>query len=123
MVKDCVKCVKQKSRDKQTPKIPNTTNLYEVNADTFQLPKGIILLDIFHRVKHKTPQHHNIPILNAKNVPCSIGKNMPIASMCHVGIVRRPRRSAGAGSGVTPLNYFPRYHKIPVYNLNWIIKV
>ena len=27
----------------KTPKIPNTTNLYELNADTFQLPEGIIL--------------------------------------------------------------------------------
>ena len=33
----------------KTPKISNTTNLYEVSADTFQLPEGIILLDILHR--------------------------------------------------------------------------
>ena len=58
----------------KTLKIPNTTNLYELNVDTFQLPEGIILLDILHRVDNKTPQHLNIPILNAKNVPCNIGK-------------------------------------------------
>ena len=64
----------------KTPKIPSTTNLYELNADTFQL-----LLDILDRFSHKNPQHLNIPILNAKNVLCSIGKNMPIASMWPVG--------------------------------------
>ena len=53
----------------KTPKIPNTTDLYGVNADTFQLPKGVIL------------QRLNIPMLNAKNVSISICKNMPIASM------------------------------------------
>ena len=69
----------------KTTKIPNTINLYELNADTFQLPEGIILLDILHRVNHKTQQHLNIPMLNARNVPCSIGKNMLIASMCPAG--------------------------------------
>ena len=58
----------------KTPKIPNTTNPYELNADTFQLPEGVILLDILHRVDQKTPQHLNIPILNAKNIPSNIGK-------------------------------------------------
>ena len=65
----------------KTPKICNTTNLYEASADTLQPPKNIILLGILHRVNHKTPQHLNIPILNANNVPYSIGKNMPIAFM------------------------------------------
>ena len=65
----------------KTPKIPNTTILYELNADTFQLPKCVILLNISHRVDHKTPQHLNIPILNAKNVPCSIGKKQAMCPM------------------------------------------
>ena len=38
----------------KTPNISNTTNLYEVSANTFQLPGGVILLDILHRVNHKT---------------------------------------------------------------------
>ena len=38
----------------KTPKLINTTNLWEMNADTFQLPEGIILLDVLHRVNHKT---------------------------------------------------------------------
>ena len=67
------------------PKIPNTTNLYKVNANTFQLPEEIILLDILHMVNHETPQHLNIHVLNAKNVPCSNDKNMPIAPMCSIG--------------------------------------
>ena len=63
------------------PKITHTTYLYEMSGDRFQLPEGIILLDIVHRVDHKTQQHLNIPVLNANNVLCSIGKNMPIMSM------------------------------------------
>ena len=69
----------------KTPKFSVTTNIYELNADTFQLPKGIIPLDISHRVDHKTPQYLNILVLNAKNVPCSISKNMPIMFMHPVG--------------------------------------
>ena len=69
----------------KTHKLTNTTNLYEMKADTFQLPEGIILLDVLHRIDHKTPQHLNIPVLNTNSVPCSIGKNMPIASMHPVG--------------------------------------
>ena len=61
----------------KTPKLTNTTNLYKMNAETFKLPKGIILLDVLHRVDHKTQQHLNIPVLNTNNVPCSIGKNTP----------------------------------------------
>ena len=56
-----------------------------MSVNVFQLPEGIILLDILHRVNHKTPQHLNIPVLNANNVPCSIGKKMPIAAMHPVG--------------------------------------
>ena len=69
----------------ETPKLKNTTNLYRMNAVTAQLLEGVILLDILHRVDHKTPQYLNVPVLNANNVPCSIGKNMPIASMHPVG--------------------------------------
>ena len=69
----------------KTLKIPNTTHLYDVYTDAFQLTKGIILLDILHMVNHEMPQHLNIPILNANNVLCSIGKNMPIASMHSAG--------------------------------------
>ena len=56
-----------------------------MNAVTAQLPEGMILLDILHRVYHKTPQYLNILALNANNVPCSIGKNIPIASMHPAG--------------------------------------
>ena len=66
----------------KSPKIPDTTNLHGLNTDTLQLPKGIILLDILHRIDIKTLRHLNIPVLNTKNVPISIGKNIPTASMC-----------------------------------------
>ena len=70
----------------KTPKLTNTTNLYKMNAVTTQLPEGVILLDILHRVNQKTPQYLNILVLNTNNVSCSIGKNMPIASMHPVGM-------------------------------------
>ena len=40
----------------KTPTLQNTNNLYELNFDTFQLPEGVIPLDVLHRVDHKTPQ-------------------------------------------------------------------
>ena len=69
----------------KNPKLTNTTDLCKINADTFQLPEGVILVDVLYRVDHKTPQHLDAPILNTNNVSCSIGKNMQIASMHSVG--------------------------------------
>ena len=94
-----------------------------MNTDTFQLPEGVIQLDVLHRVNHKTPQHLNILVLNTNNVPCSIGKNMAIASMHPVGSVRKFRKSAGVVSNVTPPNCYHKYHKIPDNNWNQILKV
>ena len=67
------------------PKITNSTNPYKMNADTFQLPEGVILLDVLYRVDHKTPQHLNVLVLNTNNVPYSIGKNKQIVSTHPVG--------------------------------------
>ena len=36
------------------PMLWNTSNLYELNFDTFQLPKGVILLNVLHRINHMT---------------------------------------------------------------------
>ena len=105
------------------PELTNTIDLYEMNADTFQLPEGVILLDVLHRVDHKTPQHLNVAVLNANYVPCSIGKNMPIASMPSVAKCEEFRRLAGAVSSATPPNCYHKYHKIPIYNWNQILKV
>ena len=69
----------------KTPKTADSTNLYKLNADKFQLPEGVIPLDILHRVDHKTPQALSIPVLNAKNVLCSIRKNMLIMSIHPAG--------------------------------------
>ena len=44
----------------KTPNLTNTTDLYEMNADTLQLPEGIMLLDVLNRVNHQdptTPKH------------------------------------------------------------------
>ena len=37
-------------------KVPDTNNLYELNFDMFQLPEGVIPLDVLHRMDHKTPK-------------------------------------------------------------------
>ena len=58
----------------KTPTLQNTNNLYELNFDTFQLPEGVILLNVLHRVDNKTPQSLNILILNTNNSSCSITK-------------------------------------------------
>ena len=68
-------------------KLTNTTNLYKMNAVAAPLPEGMIPLDVLHRVDQKTLQYLNIPVLNNSNVCCSIGKNMPIASMPPCGKV------------------------------------
>ena len=47
--------------------IADTNNLYELGLDTFQLPEGIIPLDVLHQMNHKTPHSLKIPILNTDN--------------------------------------------------------
>ena len=64
----------------------DTNNAYELNFNTFQLPEGVILLDILHRVDHKTPQNLNIPMLNTYNSFCSISRNSPITTLAAAGI-------------------------------------
>ena len=65
----------------KTPTLQNTNNLFELNFDTFQLPEGVISLDVLHRIDHKTPQSLNILILNTNNSFCSITKNSPHSYM------------------------------------------
>ena len=40
----------------KTPKIPDPSNIYELNFNTFQLPEGVIPLDVMDCVDHKLPQ-------------------------------------------------------------------
>ena len=58
----------------KTPMVPDTNNLYELHFDTFQLPEGVISLDVLHRMDHKTPETLNIPIMNTNNTHCSLTK-------------------------------------------------
>ena len=69
----------------KTPTLQNTYNLYELNFDIFQLPEGVIPLDVLHRINHKTPQSLNVPIFNTYNSFCSITKNSPIATPALTG--------------------------------------
>ena len=50
----------------KTPKIPDTNILYEVDSK-FQIPEGIIPLDVLHRVDHKTPREMNIHTLHTSS--------------------------------------------------------
>ena len=68
----------------KTSTLQNTNNLYKLNFNTFQLPEGIIMLDIVYRVDHKTPQSLNIPSLNTNNSSCSISKGSPVATLMPV---------------------------------------
>ena len=68
----------------KTPIIPDTNNLYELNFDTFQLPEGVIPMDILHRIDQKTPKTLNIHIMNTSNTTCSLTKNSPIATLAPV---------------------------------------
>ena len=83
------------------PTLHNTNNLYDLNLSTFQLPEGLVPLDILHRVDHKTPQSLNIPILNTNSNFCSIPRNSSIAALELAGNLRRSRRSAGTSCKVT----------------------
>ena len=70
----------------------------------FQLPEGVIPLDVLHRIDHKTPKTLNIPIMNVNNTTCSLAKNSPITTLIRVG--RSPGseldQATGQHSQVTP---------------------
>ena len=56
------------------PMVPNTNNLYELHLDMFQLPEGVIPLDVLQRMDHKIPKTLNIPIMDVNNTSCSLTK-------------------------------------------------
>ena len=72
----------------KTPTIQNSNDLYKLNLYTFQLPEGIIPLDILHSIDHKTLQSLSVLILNTNNSFCSIPKNSPIAMLTPAGKLR-----------------------------------
>ena len=69
----------------KTLTLHNANNMYELNFDTFELPAGVVPLDMMHRVHHTTPQSLNIPILNVNNSSCSISKGSPITTLTPAG--------------------------------------
>ena len=69
----------------RVPDIPDPNNIYELDFDTFQLPKGVICLDVMHCMYHKTPQMSKIPILNTNNTVSNLGENSPIATLVLAG--------------------------------------
>ena len=67
------------------PEIPDPNNIYELDFSTFQLPKGVIPLDVMHHMDHKMPQTLQIPILNTNNTISKLQKNSPIATLGSAG--------------------------------------
>ena len=102
----------------KTPTLQNTNSLYELNFDTFQLPEGVVPLDVMHRVDHKTQQSLNIPLLNTNNNSCRISKGSPIATLALAGKCEESRRSAGADFSVILQSYLPQYPKTLVCSWN-----
>ena len=64
----------------KTPKVPDTNILYEVDSE-FQLPEGIIPLDVLHKVDHKMPRELNIHRLNISSNSLSTNKNTLIGTL------------------------------------------
>ena len=69
----------------RTPEIPEPNNIYELDFDTFQLPEGVIPLDMMHHMDHKMPKTLKIPILNTNNTIFNLGKNSPVATLVPAG--------------------------------------
>ena len=69
----------------RTPEIPDPNNIYELDFNTFQLPKGNIPLDIMHCIEHKMPRTLKVCILNTRNTISSLAKNSPILALVPAG--------------------------------------
>ena len=69
----------------KTPRVSDTSNLFELNFDMSQLPEGVIPLDVLHGVDHKPSKTLNIPIMNTNNTTFSLTKNSPIATLAPAG--------------------------------------
>ena len=69
----------------KTSPLGNTNHIYKLNFSTFQLPQGVIPLNVIHRVDHKTPKNLNIPMLSTNNSYCSIPRSSPIATLALAG--------------------------------------
>ena len=67
------------------PEIPDSNNIYELDFSTFQLPEGIIPLEMMHHVDHKMPRTLKVPILNTNNTISSSVKNSTIATLVLAG--------------------------------------
>ena len=63
-----------------TQRIADKDILYEVYSK-FQLPEGIIPLDILHRVNYKIPRELNIHIINTSCISMPINKNTHIGTL------------------------------------------
>ena len=72
-------------KEVQTPEIPDSNNIYELDFSIFQLPQGIILLDVIHCVDDKMPRTLKVPILNTNNTISSLVMNSPIVTLVPAG--------------------------------------
>ena len=75
----------------KNPKMLDTIILYGVNSK-FQLQKGIMPLDVLHRVDHKIPREMNIQILNTSS------NSMPINKITVIGTLTPATKVANIDS-------------------------
>ena len=69
----------------RTPEIPDSNNIYDLDFSTFQLPEGVILLDVMHHVDHKMPRTLKVLILSTNNTISMLVKNSPIVALVPAG--------------------------------------
>ena len=67
----------------KTPRNIQVNSVFEINLDR-QLPKGLITLDVLHKIEHKQPQEMLIPLLNVMNSVVKLPKNTILGSITKV---------------------------------------
>ena len=63
----------------------DSNNIYELDFSTFQLPEGVVPLDVMHHMDHKMTRTLKVPILNTNNTISSLVKNSPTVTVVPPG--------------------------------------
>ena len=67
----------------QTPRTLDTNSLFKIGLD-WQLPKGIVPLDVLHNINHKQPHELLIPILDMTSTDVELLKNTVLGLLTRV---------------------------------------
>ena len=57
-----------------TPEIPDANSILELDVSAFQLPEGVVPLDLIHCMYHRVPRTLKVAILNTNNTISSLVK-------------------------------------------------